>query len=291
MTQPLDLSTKIAEERVATDGVRKLALALHDGELVETVVIPGPRRTTVCVSSQAGCPVACTFCATGRMGLRRNLEPEEIVDQYIRAQAVAAANPESIPNPVENIVFMGMGEPFLNYDAVCEALRRLIRDHGFHSRIITVSTIGIVDRIVPFGEAFPHVRLAVSIHAPDEASRTQLVPVNRRHSLEAILTECRRYNEVIGKRVFLEYVLIAGVNDSEDHARRLGDRIAGLDATVNLIPIHPGGSSGDAPPTRERVDEFWRALKSRFSGHVTFRQSRGLDIDAACGQLVTNSRS
>jgi 23S rRNA (adenine2503-C2)-methyltransferase len=282
MTAPLSLQLVQRSQ----DGVLKLLFELCDGERIESVVIPGRNRTTLCVSSQAGCAVGCTFCATATMGLRRNLTAEEIVAQYVDSQALVAAELRPLAHGIENLVFMGMGEPFLNYDELCRALRILIDLYGFHSRVITVSTIGIAHRIVPFGQAFPHVRVAVSLHHPDDAGRERLVPLNRRHGLDEILAACREYNCVVGKKVFFEYVLIEGANDSLDHARALGTRLQGIDGTVNLIPLHPGGSGPQRAPARLAASDFRQELKRHFAGHVTFRVSRGLDIDAACGQLA-----
>ena len=270
---------------LASDGVRKLLVGLSDGMVVETVLIPSARRTTVCVSSQVGCVVGCSFCATASIPERRDLAPGEIVAQWELAAQVRQFCGDSLP-PIENVVYMGMGEPFLNYDAVAESLEILIRDHGFHSRILTVSTIGIPHRIEPFGRRFPHVRLAVSLHAPDDARRDILVPINRRHCLADVLTACRGYQQATGRRIFFEYVLIENLNDAEDDALLLADLIHEFDATVNLIPVNPGGHLPAARPDRARVDAFRRALKSRFRGHVTYRRSRGLEVAAACGQLA-----
>ena len=279
---------EIVLERVASDGVRKYLVALSDGAQIETVLIPGLKRTTLCISTQVGCPVACTFCATGRMGLVRDLSSEEIVSQYELARGRVAAQPDIAPEPLENIVYMGMGEPFLNYKAVTESLDRFINDHGFHSKIITVSTIGIADRIAEFGRAYPHVRLAVSLHASTDERREAMIPINRRWPIVCILDACRDYTEITGRKIFFEYVLIEGENDTEDEGRRLGALLANIHATVNLIPVHPGGVGSQERPSSDRVEMFRAALKQKFMGHVTFRNSRGLDIEAACGQLATS---
>lgn len=280
---------EVCAEQRATDGVRKYLFALSDGLTVETVVIPGRRRTTLCVSSQVGCAVGCTFCATATLETRRDLTATEIERQFVEADRLITEDPTGVDHRIENVVYMGMGEPFLNYDAVCESLNLLIRDHGFHSRIITVSTIGIPDRIVPFGRAFPHVRLAVSLHSPRDEERSELVPINRRYDLDTVLAACREYNEVVGRKVFFEYVLIRGRNDTVEHAAELAERLRGLRATVNLIPLHPGGVTAGSAPDRERSDAFRGRLVESFDGHVTFRRSRGLDIAAACGQLAAGA--
>lgn len=289
MTAPAQHSLlTLRREQRAADGVRKYLFALEDGLAVESVVIPGMRRTTLCVSSQVGCAVGCTFCATATVTPRRDLTAAEIEAQLVEARAHVAADPTGVERPIENVVYMGMGEPFLNFDAVCESLRRLIRDHGFHSRIITVSTIGIADRIVPFGLEFPHVRLAVSLHSPREDERSAIVPVNRRHTLASVVAACREYNAAVGRKVFVEYVLMRAVNDTLDHAAELARLLRGVDATVNLIPLHPGGRGSASPPGRGRSDAFRARLVRDFPGHVTFRRSRGLDIAAACGQLAAD---
>ena len=275
---------ELSKEQRSSDGVRKFLLRMGDGADIEAVVIPSPRRTTLCMSTQVGCAMGCSFCATGLMGFHRNLTPDEIVGQYLFARRSLAADP--LENEIGNLVYMGMGEPFLNFEAVTQSLRTLRDAFGFHSRIITVSTIGIPDRIVEFGRLFPTVRLAVSIHHPWDSERSALVPANRRWPLSDVLEAAREYQAITGKRLFFEYVLVPGVNDSELHARALGALLKDLDATVNLIPRHPGGLNDTSTPSREAMDRFWRALKASFGGHVTFRRSRGLDIDAACGQLA-----
>ncbi len=275
----------LAQEQRSSDGVRKYLLKLTDGAKVEAVLIPGPRRTTLCMSTQVGCAMACSFCATGLMGFERNLTADEIVGQYVFATRSLESDP--LEHEIGNLVYMGMGEPFLNFEAVTRSIRVLRESHGFHSRIITVSTIGIPDRIVEFGRLFPTVRLAISLHHPWQEERSALVPANRRWPLAEVLESAREYQATTGKRLFFEYVLIDGVNDSESHARSLGALLGDLDATVNLIPRHPDGRGLAPPPSREKMDRFWRALKASFGGHVTFRRSRGLDIDAACGQLAT----
>ncbi len=276
---------ELSKEQRSSDGVRKFLLTLEDGAKIESVLIPGPRRTTLCMSTQVGCAMGCSFCATGLMGFTRNLTPEEILGQYLFARQSLVTEP--LEHEIGNLVYMGMGEPFLNFESVTRSLHTLRESYGFHSRIITVSTIGIPDRIVAFGHLFPTVRLAISLHHPSEVERSALVPANRRWPLSDVLEASREYQSITGRRLFFEYVLVSGVNDSEIHARTLGGLLADLDATVNLIPRHPDGRGDTSAPSREAMDRFWRTLKASFGGHVTFRRSRGLDIDAACGQLAT----
>jgi 23S rRNA (adenine2503-C2)-methyltransferase len=263
------------------DGTRKLVLATPEGARLEAVIIPEAERRTVCVSSQLGCSLQCPFCATGRMGLGRNLEPEEIVDQVLHANEILAGEGDR----VSNVVFMGMGEPLLNLRNVIRAIRVLIRVPllGLSARRITVSTAGVVPKLAELGEAVP-VRLAVSLHATTDAVRDELVPLNRRFPLDRLLEACRRYPLAPGERVSFEYALMRDVNDSLADARRLVRLLHGIPGKVNLIPLneHPG-----APYRRARegdVNRFADAL-ARSHVSVTVRRSRGDDIYAACGQL------
>lgn len=283
-----DRLSVVREER-AGDGVRKYLLRTPAQNALECVLIPGLGRSTLCVSSQSGCPVACSFCATGQMGLSGQLAAEDIVAQLDLVRAEVARDPDLCPHPITNIVYMGMGEPFLNFDAVVRSVDLIRKERGFHSHIMTVSTIGIPDKIVAFGDLFPHVRLAVSLHAPDDELRTRLIPLNKKHPIKDVLDACRTYQSRTQKKVFFEYVMIRGVNDDLERARRLAHILEGLRATVNLIPLHPGGSSGDSPADRETIDRFRAELKKSFSGHVTFRRTRGQEIRAACGQLAVST--
>jgi len=223
------------------------------------------------------------------MGVGRDLQPDEIVSQYLEAAEALKQDPTGDLDSIKNLVYMGMGEPFFNFDAVASSLDGLITHHGFHSGIITVSTIGIPDLLVPFGKAFPNVRLAVSLHAATNDLRDQLVPVNRKWPLEQLMAACREYNDEIGRLILFEYILIKGVNDTLTDARALGTLLNGMNAKVNLIPMHPGGNAHMHPTPKEDSDAFRSELLSVFKGHVTFRRSRGLDIEAACGQLAVNS--
>jgi 23S rRNA (adenine2503-C2)-methyltransferase len=292
---PRALRTRIADalplayepvyEVAAADGLttKWLWKAARDGVQVETVLMRSSRRATVCVSSQAGCAMACTFCATGQAGLDRHLEIGEIVEQVVRAQHAS-------PQRVSNVVFMGMGEPLANYDATWSAIERLHHDLGISARQITVSTVGVVPGMRRLAaEALP-VTLAVSLHAPDDALRETLVPLNRRYPIAEVLDAAAEVAGAHGRRVSFEYAAIAGINDRPEHAEALGRLLArwpGVGgAHVNLIPLNPtAGFPGRAsPPARLRA--FADGVR-RFGVNTTIRRNRGVDIDAACGQLRT----
>lgn len=264
---------------VAADGTIKYLLKLSDGQIVETVGIPTENRLTVCVSTQVGCPMACDFCATGKDGFKRNLERYEIVDQVLAVQ-------EDFQRRVSNIVFMGMGEPLLNTDNVLEAIRALNQDIGIGQRNITVSTVGIRSRIRQFAQQNLQVTLAVSLHAPNQKLREQLIPSARPYPIEDLLSECREYVEITGRRVTFEYVLLAGVNDLPEHATELAKRLRGFQSHVNLIPYNPISEVDYQRPKTDRINAFVKILKQHNIA-VSVRYSRGLDADAACGQLRT----
>lgn len=264
------------------DGTRKLALRTRDDAFIETVVIPEERRNTLCVSTQVGCPLECSFCATGALGFTRNLTTAEIVDQVCRARAVLDPD-ESLTN----VVFMGMGEPLLNLPNVAEAIRILTdpKALALAPRRITVSTAGLVPRI-PDVLAVAPIHLAVSLHATTDAVRDELVPLNKRFPLDALLGALRSEENVTRRRpVFFEYTLMAGVNDSVADARRLPGLLRGIPSKLNVIPMNPHSDSPYAPPAPDVVDRF-TAEVHRAGIRVTLRRDRGRDIDAACGQLA-----
>jgi len=266
----------------SVDGTRKVALQTRDGVWVESVVIPEDRRNTLCVSTQVGCPLDCSFCATGSLGFGRNLTTAEIVDQVCRAQG-ELDDGESLTN----VVFMGMGEPLLNLANVSEAIRTLIHPKGFQlaPRRVTVSTAGVVPRIHDLLALAP-VNLAVSLHATTDEVRNELVPLNRRFPLATLLGALREDPLVNRRRpVFFEYTLMAGVNDSLEDARRLPHLLRGIPAKLNVIPMNPHSDSGYAPPEDAVVDRFMTEVH-RGGLRVTLRRDRGRDIDAACGQLA-----
>lgn len=264
----------------AVDGTAKLALSTHDGAVIEAVVIPEKQRRTLCVSSQIGCSLDCSFCATGRLGLGRNLSAAEIVDQALVAAELLAGTGERL----SHVVFMGMGEPLLNLRAVTQAIRVLShpRAFGISPRRITVSTAGVVPRLEELAASLP-VRLAISLHATTDAVRDELVPLNRRFPLAKLLAACAR---LPGRRdpITFEYALIEGKNDSDADAERLARLLRGQKAKVNLIPLNVFPGLAYRCPSDARIDRF-AALVSRLGVLATVRRSRGDDIYAACGQL------
>jgi 23S rRNA (adenine2503-C2)-methyltransferase len=260
----------------SADGTQKYLWRLHDGEAIETVLIPSGNRRTLCISSQAGCALGCTFCATGRMGFRRNLSAFEIAGQV---REVVLRNPADKPT---NIVFMGMGEPLLNWPAVDTALTILNSSQGFGigARHITVSTVGILPGMAEFARRPEQFRLAISLHAPTTSQRIGIMPIEKKYDLESVLKAA----EAFKKRITFEYVMIAGMNDSDadaDHLARLARRMGAL---VNILPLHPGGAPDLTPTTASRIRVFADRLRNQGIEAVV-RRSRGLDINAACGQL------
>ena len=289
--------------RKSADGSTDKALfRLPDGELIETVlmryVADGHRkaRKTVCVSTQAGCALGCTFCATGQQGFRRQLSAGEIVAQIIAMQRIALAEDRSEVDlgrresgsiqGVTNVVFMGMGEPLANYDNTMSAVRAINDANGLAvgARHITLSTVGLAPQIVRLANEDIQINLAVSLHAPDDATRSETMPINQRYPISVLLDACRRYVEVTDRRIFFEYVLLMGQNDRVVHARKLGNLLSGMLCHVNLIPVNP---TADGPFQRtERVDaERFQSELRRFGVPSTVRIEKGIDIDAGCGQL------
>ncbi|MBW4598581.1 MAG: 23S rRNA (adenine(2503)-C(2))-methyltransferase RlmN [Calothrix sp. FI2-JRJ7] len=265
---------------VASDGTIKYLLRLDDGQIVETVGIPSDNRLTVCVSTQVGCPMACDFCATGKGGFKRNLTRAEIIDQVLTVQ-------QDFQRRVSNIVFMGMGEPLLNIDNVLGAIHSINKDIGIGQRNLTVSTVGIRNRIRQFAQNNLQVTLAVSLHAPNQELRTQLIPSAHSYPIEDLLAECREYVEITGRRATFEYILLAEVNDLPEHALELSRRLRGFQSHVNLIPYNPISEVDYQRPKTERINNFVKVLKDKHIA-VSVRYSRGLEADAACGQLRVN---
>ena len=293
----LEMVTPLATEESLTGQTRKVLFALRDGTTIESVLMDYYDRTTVCISTQAGCGMGCTFCATGQGGLVRNLSAGEIVAQVIyfartlREEQIERANQageqaELPAHPVSNIVLMGMGESLANYDATWQAIETLADDRGYNlgARHITLSTVGLVPGIRRLaGEGLP-INLAVSLHAPDDELRSRLVPVNRRYPIAELMSSVREYIDATGRRVTFEYALIAGVNDSAEQARALARLLDGLLAHVNLIPLNPTPGSDLEPSPREQVEAFGRVLHEA-GIPTTVRMRRGIDIEAGCGQL------
>lgn len=281
---------EVVADRLSVDGTRKWVLRLADGNCIETVYIPEPRRGTLCVSSQVGCQLNCSFCATARQGWNRNLDAAEIVGQVWLASRLLAP-PPGRERAVTNVVFMGMGEPLLNLEAVVPSLRLLQDDlaYGLSWRRVTVSTAGVVPGIERLRDAVP-CSLALSLHAPDDALRSELVPLNRRHPIAPLLAACKSFLAVDERRrLTVEYALLEGVNDSPAHARRLASVLAGLPCKVNLLPFNPFPGAPYRRPDPATVDAFRSTLLAR--GYVaTVRRTRGEDIAGACGQLVGEVR-
>jgi 23S rRNA (adenine2503-C2)-methyltransferase len=266
----------LAAHQVSRDGTEKFLWALADGEAVESVLIPEDRRRTLCISSQVGCALGCVFCATGRMGFRRQLTAAEIAMQVRELMLLDAAKRPT------NVVFMGMGEPLLNWEAVDVALTILndAEGLGIGARHITLSTVGILPNLARFAARPEQFRLAVSLHAPTPEVRAALMPIERKYALPELL----RALEGFRRRITFEYVLIAGVNDTPEAADELARIAAPLGALVNLLPLHPGGAEGLAPSAEPRMRAFEQRLRRR-GANAVLRRSRGLDISAACGQL------
>jgi 23S rRNA (adenine2503-C2)-methyltransferase len=285
-----DLLTPVRELTCDDGRTRKTLWRLHDGSLVESVLMGYPDRVTVCVSSQAGCGMACPFCATGQAGLTRNLSTAEIVDQVVwfAGQAARGELP-GCPDRLSRVVFMGMGEPLANYARVIEAVRRLTAPApeglGLSQRHLTVSTVGLVPAMRRLAEEGLSVTLALSLHAPDDGLRDELVPVNQRWKVAEVLDAAWSYAAVTGRRVSIEYAMIRDVNDQPWRADLLGRLLAGRLAHVNLIPLNPTpGSRWDASP-KPVEREFVRRLRAA-GVPTTVRDTRGRDIDGACGQLA-----
>jgi 23S rRNA (adenine2503-C2)-methyltransferase len=282
-------------ELVCDDGsTRKTLWRAFDGALVESVLMRYPERVTICVSSQAGCGMGCPFCATGQAGLTRNLSAAEIVGQVVAgARLLASGRVPGGPGRVSNVVFMGMGEPLANYVSTVSAVRRLTEPvpdgMGISQRSVTVSTVGLVPAIDRLAAEGLPVTLAVSLHAPDDELRDTLVPVNRRWKVAEVLAAARDYAAATGRRFSIEYALIKDINDQAWRADRLGSLLAGQLAHVNLIPLNPtpGSKWTASRPADQR--EFVRRLEAH-GVPVTVRDTRGREIDGACGQLAASAR-
>lgn len=261
---------------------RKDLLALADGEQVEVVLMRYIDRRTACISTQVGCPIGCKFCATGQMGFRRNLSSGEIMAQVLHF----ARELQAQGNRLSNVVFMGMGEPFLNYEATLDAIRRLTDPDGLGlgQRRITVSTVGIVPGILRFADEGLQVNLAVSLHAATDEVRSQIMPINRRYKLDALFRAIHTYIEKTHRQVTFEWILIDGLTDTEQQAAALAAHVTGMLAHVNLIPLNPTDAFDGVPSSPERISRFTQILDRR---HVpyTLRLRRGIDIQAGCGQL------
>jgi 23S rRNA (adenine2503-C2)-methyltransferase len=278
--------TRLETERVQTsrDGSKKYLFRLRDGQYVESVLIPEPGHWTLCISTQVGCAMGCKFCLTGRGGLVRNLEPAEIVNQICAVREDLQG-----PDPLTNIVLMGMGEPLANYENVVQAIRTIEGNNGlqFSSRRVTLSTAGLVPRIEDLGRDV-RVNLAVSLNAADDDTRSRLMPINRTYPIETVLSACRRFPLPPRRTIMFEYVLIAGVNDAPSDAERLARLLRPLRAKINLIPFNPFEGADFKTPEEDVILAFQEVLLNR-RYTVIIRHSKGSDICAACGQLSPKS--
>ncbi len=273
-------------EQTADRGTtRKWLFRAPDGAAIETVLMGYPRRATICISSQAGCALGCTFCATGQFGFERHLEPGEIVAQVAYAQAfLRQIGMPGVPDHLTNIVFMGMGEPLANYERVREALRRIIEVMGVSARSVTVSTVGMVPGIRRLAEEPWPVYLAISLHAADDELRSSLVPINRRYPLDDLERAAAAYYQAKRRRLSIEWTMMDGVNDTDEQAEKLSVIAKRLKAHVNLIALNPTPLTEARASQEPRIHQFARLLERR-GVNVTVRDTRGRDIDAACGQL------
>jgi 23S rRNA (adenine2503-C2)-methyltransferase len=282
----LPLTTpQLVHRETSVDGTQKFLIRFADGKQIESVFIPDTPAMTFCISTQVGCAMACAFCLTGKMGLTRNLTAGEIVGQ-VRVLANAL---DMLTKPF-NIVLMGMGEPLHNYDETMTALRILVDEHGFAvpARRITLSTVGLLPALERLAHEKVMPNLAISLHAPTDAQRGRLVPLNKRYGIRDIIEACQRFPLRKRSRITFEYVLLAGVNDSPQDARRLATLLASVKAKVNLIPLNAAAGIPFDRPSDEAIDRFAGILAER-GLTVSVRKSRGRDIRAACGQLIVES--
>jgi 23S rRNA (adenine2503-C2)-methyltransferase len=290
-----DLMTSIKELKCDNGTTVKQVWKLFDGVLVESVLMRYTDRVTMCISSQAGCGMNCPFCATGQGGLTRNLSTAEIVEQVLAgARSLAKGEIDGGIGRVNNLVFMGMGEPMANYNSVIGAIRRLTEPapagFGMSARGITVSTVGLVPRMRQLADEGIPVTLAVSLHAPDDELRDTLVPINTRFKVQEVLDAAWYYADQTGRRISIEYAMIKDINDQAWRADLLGEKLAGNLVHVNLIPLNPTPGSKWTASRPEDEDEFVRRLKSH-GVPVTVRDTRGRDIDGACGQLAAATKN
>ena len=283
LAQTLTIATPVVESRqTSEDGTTKFLLRLADGRHVEAVYIPDTPAQTFCISTQVGCAMGCAFCLTGKMGLVRNLSAGEIA-----GQVRVLAHETGLAGTPFNIVLMGMGEPLHNYDATMKAMRMIADEQGLavHPRRVTLSTVGLVPAIEKLASEPLMPNLAISLHATTEEQRGKIVPINRKYSLHDLIDACRRFPLAKRRRITFEYVLLNGVNDTPEDARRLATLLAGIKAKVNLLPLNEAPGIPFTRPSDDRVNAFAKILADR-DIIVSVRKSRGRDIRAACGQLI-----
>lgn len=280
--EPVQLETRQVSRDKTTD---KALFRLHDGHMIETVLMRFERRNTLCISTQVGCPMGCVFCSTGQMGYDRNLSVAEILGQIIYFQREMQATGEA----VRNLVFMGMGEPFLNYENVSKSLRFISDPEklGIGQRHVTVSTVGVISRIMQFAKDHPQVNLAISLHAPNDELRTRLVPANRIYPLKKLMETCRAYVAETNRKLTIEYALVDNLNDTPELAHEFARLVSGMLCIVNLITLNPSKAYATPGSPHDRVQAFREILVSH-GVRVTVRLRRGIDIQAGCGQLASS---
>jgi 23S rRNA (adenine2503-C2)-methyltransferase len=279
---------EVVSQDISTDGTRKWVVRVASGSCVETVYIPQGSRGTLCVSSQAGCALDCSFCSTGKQGFNSDLTAAEIIGQVWVANKSFGTIPAKVDRAITNVVMMGMGEPLLNFDNVVDSMQIMMDDlgYGISKRKVTLSTSGVAPMIDKLAEV-TDVALALSLHAPNDELRNQLVPINKKYPLDVVLAACRRYIEGLGDKRYLtiEYTLLKDVNDLPEHAAQMVELLGDMPCKINLIPFNPFPHSGYERPSNNAIRRFQDLLHK--AGHnVTVRTTRGDDIDAACGQLV-----
>jgi 23S rRNA (adenine2503-C2)-methyltransferase len=268
----------VVQRQRSADGTEKFLFQLEDGQTIESVLIPDKGRLTLCISSQVGCALACSFCLTGKTGFSRNLKAWEIVDQVLSVNRMIS------PLKITNIVLMGMGEPLANFDEVIEAVRRILAMVGISKRKITLSTAGLVPKIPELARKAPDINIAISLNATTDAVRDTIMPVNKKFPIRSLMEACRKYPLKPQRSITFEYVLIGGINDSAEDAGRLVRLLKGIRCKVNLIPLNPHGGSDLQRPSGSSVLEFQKVLTdNRITALI--RESKGQDILAACGQL------
>ena len=294
---------QLADKLESSDGTEKFLFSLEDGEAIESVLIPDEDRLTLCISSQAGCAMGCLFCLTAQCGLIRNLKSYEIVDQIIAVNriirskynrpatsALVKGGKGGFPDKkITNVVFMGMGEPLNNFDEVVEALWRIVQFFGISKRKITLSTSGIVPKMLLLPEKAPEINLAVSLNATTDEVRNEIMPITKRYPIRSLIKACKKYPLPPGRRITFEYVLIEGKNDFPEDAHRLVRLLKGIRCKINLIPLNPYPGSALKRPSDKRVLEFQKILLQK-NVRALIRESKGQDILAACGQLRTGYR-
>ena len=268
----------VVKRQLSSDGTEKFLFGLEDGQTIESVLIPDEDRLTLCISSQVGCAMGCSFCLTGKSGLLRNLRAWEILDQVLSVNRLIK------PKKITNIVLMGMGEPMANFEEVVDALKRIVLFIGISKRKITLSTAGLAPKIIELPKAAPDINLAISLNATTDAVRDRLMPINRKYPIRILIDALRRYPLKPMRKITIEYVLIAGVNDSVEDARRLVRLLKGIRCKVNLIPLNPHEGSALQRPSDVSVFAFQKVLTDN-KMTALIRESKGQDILAACGQL------